>query len=86
MTELVTLFKPDYVMRNLEGDTWITMNQYQASNSVGSRLTDKYLSQALVHLFKISTLEVKKFNSKDGCQRMHLKKESCLLEIGCTKG
>ena len=28
-------------------------------------MTDKYLSQALVHLYKVATMEVKKFNSKE---------------------
>ena len=79
MTELISLFKPCNLSRNIEGDTSTCLKLYQASHMEGARLTDHYISQALVHLFKVATLEVKRFNSKDWLAKTAYEEDGILL-------
>ena len=55
------------------------MNIYNSTHSHGGRLTDKFISMALVHLFKVATLEVKKFNSKDYLSKIAIEQDGILV-------
>ena len=79
MSELVSLFEPGKMMRKFEGDTLPSLKIYQVSHTYGLRLTDSYLSQALVHLFKVATIEVKKFNSKDWLSKVAYEEDGILM-------
>ena len=74
LSELVTLFDPVQHIRNFEGK-----NLFMASHVEGSRLSDKFLSQALVHLFKVATLEVKRFNSRDWISKVSYEEDGILF-------
>ena len=52
---------------------------YSAAHSDGRILTDKFLSMGLVHLYKVATLEVRKFNSKEWLSKVAIEQNGILF-------
>ena len=77
VSELVSLFDPKAQMRNVQADPEVSL--YKASHSDGARLSDKFLSQALVHFYKVATLEVKQFNGKDWIGKVAYEEDGILF-------
>ena len=70
MTELLDLFEPGLM----------THSAYKSSHFDGVGLTDKFLSMALVHLYKVATIEVKKFNTKDWISKVAVERDGIYLQ------
>ena len=79
MTELVTMFDPLTEMSNAQAKTNRSINLYHASHTETARLSDNFISQALVHLYRVATTEVKKFNSRDWLAKVSYEEEGILF-------
>ena len=79
ISELVTLFSPCSYIMDIESKIMGSSKVYLEAHSQGARLSDRFLSQALVHLFKVATIEVKKFNSCDWIDKVAYEENGILF-------
>ena len=77
MTELWDMFKPTDLMIDEEGRTPSGLI-FNMVHQTESRLTDKFISMALVHLYTVASKEVRKFNSKEWLSKVAVEHDGIL--------
>lgn len=79
MTELSHLFQPSDMLSDEKGRIFGGTLAFNAAHQSESRLTDKFLSMALVHLYRVASLEVKRFNSKEWISKVATEQDGILF-------